>query len=140
LELAPRYGIRAMRLTREDIGPALRYDRRHLVRKVAEGTVFGALALYAAPRLRAAAVVTTDRVFGMHQSGHVDERYLLALIESLPPGTSELYCHPAERRPAILAPHQPSYEHAGELAALTSPRVRAALDAADVRLVGYPDL
>src|SRR6185295_4275777 len=138
LQLAPRYGIRAMRLTQEDLGPALRYDRRHLGRKVAEGVVFGALSRYAAPRLRAAGVVTTDRVFGMHQSGHVDERYLLALMRSLPAGTSEIYCHPAERRPAILAPHQPGYEHAGELAGLTSARVRAALDAANVCLIGYP--
>jgi hopanoid biosynthesis associated protein HpnK len=140
LDLARRYGLRAMRLTREDLGPALRYDRRHLGRKLAEGAVFRALALYAAPRLQAAGIVTTDRVFGMHQSGHVDERYLLALMGSLPAGTSEIYCHPAERQPAALAPHQPGYEHAVELAALTSPRVRAAIDTADIRLVGYPDL
>jgi hypothetical protein len=76
----------------------------------------------------------------MHQSGHVDERYLLAVMESLPAGTSELYCHPAERRPESLAPHQPGYEHAVELAALTSPRVRAAIDSGGIRLVAYPDL
>lgn len=140
LELAPRYGVRAMRLTREDLGPALRYDRRHLGRKIAEGAIFRALALYAAPRLQAAGVVTTDRVYGMHQSGHVDERYLLAVVASLPAGTSEVYCHPAERPPAVLARHQPGYEHAVEVAALTSPRVRAAIDTAGIRLVGYPEL
>ena len=76
----------------------------------------------------------------MHQTGHVDEAYLLALIAPLPPGVSELYCHPVERQAAALAPYQPGYDHAGELAALTSPRVRAALEAAGVELASYRDL
>ncbi len=140
LELAPRYGIRAMRLSREALGAALRHDRRHVVRKVFEGGVFHALATYAAPRLRAAGIATADRVYGMHQTGHVDERYVLALLSALPPGVSELYCHPAEGPPAPLARHQPGYDHAGEVAALTSPRVRAALRTADVALTSYAQL
>jgi hypothetical protein len=140
LELAPRYGIRAIRLLREDLGAALRHDRSHLLRKLAEGTVFQALAAYAGAQLRAAGIVTTDRVYGMHQTGHVDEAYVLALIPSLPAGTSELYCHPSEGLAAELAPHQAGYDHAGELGALLSPRVRAALEAAGVELVSYADL
>jgi hopanoid biosynthesis associated protein HpnK len=140
LELAPRYGIRAVRLTREELGPALRYDATHLGRKIAEAAIFGVLARWAAPRLRAAGIVRADRVYGMHQTGHVDERYLLALIARLPAGTSELYCHPADHAPGVLAAEQPGYQHAVETAALTSPRVRAAIEAAGVRLVGYPGL
>ncbi len=140
LELAPRYGLRAVRLSRESLAAALRHDRRHLLRKTSEGLVFRALAAYAAPRLRAAGIVTAERVYGMHQTGHVDERYLLALIAALPPGVSELYCHPAERAPTPRAPHQPGYDSVGELAGLTSPRVRAALRTAGVELVSYPQL
>ncbi|HYV58409.1 MAG TPA: hopanoid biosynthesis-associated protein HpnK [Candidatus Nitrosopolaris sp.] len=140
LELAPRYGIRAVRLSREDLGVALRYDSRHLARKLFEGIIFKTLAAYAAPRLAAAGIVTADRVYGMHQTGHVDERYLLDLIGTLPAGVSEIYCHPAEAAPAALAAHQPSYDHAGELAALTSARVRAAVDSENVRLTSYAEL
>jgi hopanoid biosynthesis associated protein HpnK len=140
LDLAPRYGIRAVRLPRENLRAALRHDARHLARKVSEATIFRALAAWAAPRLSAAGMVTADRVFGMHQTGHVDEGYVLALIATLPPGVSELYCHPAEAGPAALARHQPGYDHRGELAALTSPRVRAALEAAGVELVSYRQL
>ena len=140
IELAPRYGIRAMRLTREQVGVALRYDSRHALRKVWEGTVFRALAAYAAPRLRAAGIATAERIYGLHQTGHVDERYLLALIPALPPGTSEVYCHPAERSPAALARYQPGYDHAGELAALLSGRVRDAARAAGVELISTRDL
>jgi hopanoid biosynthesis associated protein HpnK len=140
LELAPRYGIRAMRLSRESLGSALRHDRRHALRKTGEGVVFHALAAWAAPRLRAAGIVTTDRVYGMHQTGHVDEAYLLRLIPALPPGVSELYCHPAVRQPAAMADTQCGYDHAGELAALVSPRVRACVRASGVALVNYARL
>jgi len=140
LELAPRYDIRALRLSRESLGSALRYDRTSLPRKVGEGLVFRALAAWSASRLRRAGIVTADRVYGMHQTGHVDERYLLSVIAALPPGVHEIYCHPAEAQPAALAPHQRGYDHAREVAALVSPRVREALRATGVELVTYPDL
>jgi hopanoid biosynthesis associated protein HpnK len=140
LELAPRYGIRAMRVSHESLGAALRYDRRHLARKCFEGLAFHALAAYAAPRLRAAGIVTSDRVFGMHQTGHVDEAYLLHVIATLPPGVSEIYAHPATSQAAVMAGHQDGYDHASEVAALTSPRVRAALDRAGIVLTTYREL
>jgi len=140
VELAPRFGIRAMRLPREPIGAALRHDRRHAARKIAEGTVFGALAARTAPRLAAAGIATADRVCGMHQTGHVDERYLLELVADLPAGVTEIYCHPSEGVAAGMAPYQRGYEHRVELAALTSARVRKAVAASDVELVSYRDI
>lgn len=139
LELAPHYGVRAVRLLRENLAAALRHDRAHLARKAMEGAVFRVLAAWAAPRLHAAGIVTADRVYGMHQTGHVDERYLLALLAALPPGLSEVYCHPSAGLSAALAPYQRGYDHAGELAALTSPAVRRAAGTAGVELVTYAD-
>lgn len=140
VRLAPRFGIRAVRLPREELGAALRHDRAHLVRKTFEQVVFRTLSRLAEPRLRAAGLVSADRVYGMHQTGHVTESYVLSLLASLPAGVSELYCHPAERQPAALARWQPGYDHEGELAALTSPRVRAALVREGIELCTYRDL
>jgi hopanoid biosynthesis associated protein HpnK len=140
LDLAPRFGIRAVRLSRESLADALRFDRAHVGRKLAEGAVFLALAAWAAPRLRAAGIVTADRVFGMHQTGHVSERYLLHVVAGLPPGVSEVYCHPSDGVSRALAPYQRGYDHAGEVAALVSPRVRAAIGAAGVELTSYREL
>src|SRR6185295_20259623 len=137
IELAPRYRIRAVRVLREDLRAALRHDRRHLVRKAGEAAAFAVLARRATPRLAAAGILTADRVYGMHQTGHVDEAYLLALIAALPPGLSEVYCHPSAGTSPAMAPYQAGYDHAGELAALTSPRVRAAVDAGGIELVSY---
>ena len=137
LDLAPRYGIHAVRLLREDVRAALAHDRGHAARKIAEGVAFNALAAWSAPRLRAAGMRVADRVYGMHQTGHIDERYILAVIAQLATGLTELYCHPSLGVSPALAPYQRGYDHAGELAALTSARVRAALGAADVELVSY---
>jgi hopanoid biosynthesis associated protein HpnK len=140
VELAPRFGIRAVRVTRESLGAALRHDRRRAFRKVFEGATFHALAAWAAPRLAAAGIATADRVYGMHQTGHVDERYVLRVVAGLPPGVSELYCHPAEGQAPALASHQRGYDHTGEVAALVSARVRAALAARGVTLATYRDI
>jgi hopanoid biosynthesis associated protein HpnK len=140
LELAPRYGIRAVRLSRESLAAALRFERGHPGRKIAEGLVFRALTAWAGPRLRAAGILTADRVFGMHQTGHVDESYLLAVLATLPPGVSEVYCHPSEGVSPALAPYQAGYDHAGEVAALVSRRVREALRSAGVQLTSYAEL
>jgi hopanoid biosynthesis associated protein HpnK len=140
VELAPRHGIRAVRLSHESLGAALRYDHRHLVRKTFEGVVFHALAAFAAPRLRAVGIVSSERVYGMHQTGHVDEAYLLDVIEHLPDGVSELYAHPAIGQAATMARFQHGYDHPGEVAGLTSPRVRAALERAGVELTTYREL
>jgi hopanoid biosynthesis associated protein HpnK len=140
IELAPRYGIRAVRLSREPLGPALRHDRRHALRKAGEGVVFHTLAAYGAPRLRAAGIRTVDRVYGMHQTGHIDERYVLSLLRDLPAGVSELYGHPATGQAAAMAHQQPGYDHPGEVAALTSPRVRDVVRAAGIELITHRDL
>ena len=137
VELAPRYGIRAVRLTREPLARAIRYDGRHVVRRSLEGAVFAALARFAAPRLRAAGIATPSRVYGMHRTGEIDAPYLTALIRDLPEGASEVYCHPAVASAPPLARYQRGYANAQELAALTSPLVRAATRECGVELINY---
>jgi hopanoid biosynthesis associated protein HpnK len=140
LELAARRGVRAVRLTRDPLLPALRLDRAHALRKLGEGTVFGALGRWAAPRLAAAGIVSTDRVLGLHQTGRLSEAPLLAMVQGLPAGTTEIYCHPATALAPALTSHQAGYRGADEIAALTSPRVRAAVEAGGIRLGRYSDL
>jgi hopanoid biosynthesis associated protein HpnK len=140
LDLAPRYGIKAMRLPREPLRPALRFDRQHLARKLFEGGTFAALSRYAHPRLAAARIRHPDRMFGMHQTGHVSESYLLDLVRQLNAGVTEVYCHAGLWDDEARRWRPASYNPEGELAAITSPRVRAALQAAGVALMSYRDL
>jgi len=76
----------------------------------------------------------------MHQTGAIDEAYLLDLIAHLPDGTTELYCHPALGTAAATAPFQRGYRNADEVEALTSARVRAAVETAGIGLTRYSDL
>ncbi|MEW6269185.1 MAG: hopanoid biosynthesis-associated protein HpnK [Thermodesulfobacteriota bacterium] len=138
--LVPEFGIPAMRLTREAVLPNLRWDRRHAPRKTFEGLVLRLLSAMAERRFRAHGVVFADRTLGLHQSGACDEAYVMHLIDTLPPGTSELYCHPAEAQTAEMRRLMPGYRPADELSALTSPRVRALVEARGVRLSRWSDL
>lgn len=140
LAVSARYGVRAARLPREPLAAALRYDRRHLGRKLFEAAAFAILSRRAVPRMARAGFRHPDRVYGLHQSGHVTEDYVLAVIESLPPGVSELYCHPARVDDEARRWRPADYASEAELAALTSPRVREAITRAGIELISYRDL
>ena len=140
IDLRERFGIRAVRLPREPLAPALRYDRRHLLRKVFEATAFNSLSRWALPRLRRAGLHHPDRMFGLHQTGHVSEHYLLSVLADLPAGVNELYCHPALMDDEARRWRPADYDSERELAALTSPRVREAIAAAGIERISYRDL
>jgi len=120
--LAREYRIGAMRVPRDPLWPALAFDRRHAGRKLREAAIFVLLCRRAVAIARACGVQVADRVYGHHQTGAVDEQYVLSTIATLPEGVSELYCHPG----AAVADADP------ELAALLSPRVRDALTRAGI--------
>jgi chitin disaccharide deacetylase len=90
-------------------------------------------------RLHRARIFHNDRIFGMAGSGAMDEAGLLAILARLPPGVSEIYLHPATQSGSAITPSMSHYRHAEELDALSSPRVRAALDAVAVR-GGYTEV
>jgi hopanoid biosynthesis associated protein HpnK len=140
IDVCQRYGIRAVRLPRESLTAALRYDRRHLLRKLFEAMSFHALSRWARPRLRRAGLCHPDRMFGLHQTGNVSEHYLLSVLEALPPGVNEIYCHPAVLDDEARRWRPPDYASEEELAALTSARVRGAIDRAGIELVTYHQL
>ena len=119
--LAVEYGIGAVRVPRDPLLPALAFDRRHAGRKIAEAATFALLCRRAVAIAHRHRVRIADRVYGHHQTGAVDARYVTHVVASLPPGRHELYCHPGAA-PAADA----------ELAALVSPTVREALVAEGV--------
>lgn len=88
-------------------------------------------------RLRRAGVRCNDHVFGIRHSGGMDERTVLALLQRLPAGLSELYLHPATH--GELTVGMRGYRHADELAALLSPDVRQAIAERCQLCHGYGD-
>ncbi len=91
-------------------------------------------------KLREAGARTTDHFAGYALTGYLDEAKLLALIEELPAGTTELMCHPGFCREELRAsPTRLKESREIELRALTSPKVRDALRARQIQLANYRD-
>lgn len=78
--------------------------------------------------------VTTDQIFGIACTGHLDETSMLSILRGLPPGNNEIHLRPT-------LPSDPSGVACGnqELAMLISPRIRAALEEARVPRGGFLD-
>ncbi len=91
-------------------------------------------------RLRRAGLLTNDRVLGIRHSGHMTRERVLALLDALPAGLSEMYFHPATGPWEGVDSQIERYDFAGELHALTSPEVRAKIDALGIETTTYSDL
>jgi hopanoid biosynthesis associated protein HpnK len=91
-------------------------------------------------RLRAEGIAHNDRVFGLANTGQVDENTLLDILAKLPPGVTEVYLHPAVDTQGPITSTMSDYRHSAELAALLSPRVASAVAASGAVLGGYGDI
>lgn len=91
-------------------------------------------------RLRRARVRHNDFVFGLNDSGRMEEALVLHQLERLPWGVTEMYFHVATRRCPELERYMPDYCHQGEFAALISDRVRESLRRQDIEPIAFGDL
>ncbi|MHB8382435.1 MAG: hopanoid biosynthesis-associated protein HpnK, partial [Candidatus Binataceae bacterium] len=93
--LASEYKVGSIRLPREKVFSTLRMRRDHAPRKLAEAVIFRSLSRRTRRMIRERGIKSTDWLYGLHQSGHLSEDYILRVIERLRDGTTELYFHPA---------------------------------------------
>ncbi|MBV8055104.1 MAG: ChbG/HpnK family deacetylase, partial [Deltaproteobacteria bacterium] len=136
IELANEYRIPCIRLPREPLLRTLRLAQDHFPRKMIESIIFRILSQRMFKMMQARGIRTTDQLFGLHQTGHLSEAYVAGLIARLPIGTTEIYFHPAEDMDAT--PPQSAAQIETQI--LKSPRVRAALMEADVRLTSFTEI
>lgn len=132
--IGPRFG---MRVVRAPVEPAPILECIEPTPTPLSAHLATAYARRLARRLRHGGLRTPDAVFGLRWTGHLTTARLLALIPLLPPGLVEIYAHPAT---ADTYPgHAPRAAHRAELAALTDPRVIAAVAASGRRLARFAD-
>lgn len=136
VELAAEYKVPCLRLPRESVMTTLALARDHAGRKLVESVIFRSLSRRARRLALARGIRSTDWLFGLHQTGHLSEAYVLGLIERLRPGVTEIYFHPAMDVGAV----PPALSAQREVEILTSTRVRQALEARGVRLTTYREL
>ena len=101
-------------------------------------TIESACAALLRRRAKRAGLATLDGVLGLRWSGQMTAPRLQACLAGLPPGSWEIYFHPATRD--SFPGHAPGYRYAEELAALVDPRSVEALRRSKFRVGGYGDL
>ena len=133
LTLAQRYRIRAIRLPKP-------------IWKASQGSNFG-IACIMAPwirrmekKLKQHEIFFNQFIFGLFETGSMVEDAWLRCISKIPEGVTEVYCHPATQTCGILQKIMPNYRHADELAALLSPKVKAAIEDEKIRLKSFTDV
>jgi chitin disaccharide deacetylase len=136
LRVGGEFGMRAMRVPDEP----WRVLRRAAADERMAPPLYAPWIALLRRRLRRAGLTLNDRIFGLAWTGAMTEERVLRLVAVLPPGTSELYCHPAVAQTPRLLRTMPRYRPVEELAALVSARVRALIEQNSIELVSYADL
>ena len=136
IELAVEYKVPCIRLPRESVMTTLRLRRNHVPSKLIEFVIFRILSRRMRRMMAERGLRSTDALFGLHQSGHLDEDYIVGVIDKLRDGTTELYFHPA----ADVGDIPPSAAAQLEVEILTSPRVRDAIDRNAIELITFANL
>jgi hopanoid biosynthesis associated protein HpnK len=136
VNLAVEYKVPCIRLPRERVMTTLRLRQDNAMRKIVESVIFRTLSRRTSRMMAERGLTSTDALFGLHQSGHLSENYVVGVIDRIRDGTTELYFHPA----ADIGGVPPSVGAQLEVEILTSPRVRAAVARNGIELITFADL
>jgi chitin disaccharide deacetylase len=135
--LAAEYRVPYLRLPREPVMTTMKLSADHGPRKLTEAVIFRTLSVRARRLMAQRGIGSVDWLFGLHQSGHITERYLHGLLARLPDNcVIELYFHPA----ADIGARPPSPAAQREVELLTNPKLRDLLARHDIRLTTYRKL
>jgi hopanoid biosynthesis associated protein HpnK len=136
VDLAVEYKVPCIRIPRERVTTTLRLRSDHATRKLVEAIIFRVLSRRTRRMMTERGLTSTDALFGLHQSGHLTEEYIIGVIDRFRNGTTELYFHPA----ADIGGVPPAPEAQLEVEILTSPHVQDAIARNRVELITFADL
>jgi len=145
IKLCEEFDVRRVRVVKGEVRLSLKLDRKNLPGKLILGTVYNLLGRSAERRLRGRGFAQPQKVYGLLQSGDMNEDYLLGLIrligrpDQFDAASGEIYAHPL----AFDADETAKRENPGgerELKALISARVRSAIETAGFRAATYETL
>jgi hopanoid biosynthesis associated protein HpnK len=130
----------AVRLPREPWSASLRGVSSVRIRAVLERGVMAPWLKVMEHRLKRRGIPHNQWLFGLTETGRMNEATLLQVIDTLPEGVVEIYCHPATRRPGAITNSMSGYDNEGEFHALVSGRVRTRLVERKLRVGGFADI
>jgi len=131
------FGMRAMRLPYEPLGPSWRAARTDLRGRFGNAVLLAPMLAHMRSRMRAAGLAFNDYVFGLGDTGRMTRDRVTALVGQLPDGVTEMYFHPATLR----WPGMPAWAQGQEeLAALLDPNIAGLLRDAGVEVTSFSRL
>jgi hopanoid biosynthesis associated protein HpnK len=136
VELAQEYKVPCIRLPAEPVFTTLAVSRDRLVGKLIEAMIFRTLSRRTRRMAVERGIRSTDRLFGLHQTHHITEDYVLGVMDRLPDGLTEIYFHPAMDIGGT--PPAPSVQLETEV--LTSARVRDAIASHGIHLTTFGEV
>jgi hopanoid biosynthesis associated protein HpnK len=138
-ELAEEFSVPVVRLPSEELNFTLKLDRTHLLTKIIWSTVFSLLRNSGEKLLKTKNIRTSERVYGLLQTGKISEDYLLGLIPQIRANIVEIYAHPS-----IALEGEPRNGSSGsgklELEAFLSQKVAEILNTYGFQLTNYNQL
>src|SRR5262245_8988466 len=139
IPLCDEFGVKRVRVVKGEMLVSLKLDRRNLPIKLVWGMIFNILGLWCERKLAGRGYRHPQKVYGLLQTGDMNEKYLLGLLKKMKRTGSEIYSHPL----ASDADEQMRRENRGGgrgLQALISRRVRLAVETSEFRLSTYKSL
>lgn len=140
LKVGREYGLKAVRVPYEPLGPSWRAAGSRLVPRLVAWALLLPWTTLLRLRLRRAGLHGNDFVFGLHDSGRLHRELVIRFLDELPEGVTEIYFHPASRRCPEIDRTMGNYQHERELEALLSPSVREALAASGIHPLAFSEL
>ena len=140
LQVGRDYGVRAIRLPREPFARSYRAAGDRFAPRLGNALLTEPWLALMRRRARSLGIVYNDYAFGVNDAGAMTEPRVLRLLADLPEGVTEMFFHPATKAFAGADPGTERYAWAGELAALTSPRVREVLGLRRIASVTYGEI
>ncbi|HMK67940.1 MAG TPA: hopanoid biosynthesis-associated protein HpnK [Stellaceae bacterium] len=140
LELAPEFGISAIRVPREPFRASWQASRDRLFHRLLAWLLHARRTAAMRRRLLHAGIRCNDAMLGLADTGRMRPERVRRFIAALPDGVSELYFHPATRRWGGDDAWPTNYEPEAEFAALIDPGVKAALDRSGAVLATFAEL
>jgi chitin disaccharide deacetylase len=139
IPLCDEFGVKRIRIVKGELLLSLKLDHHNLPIKIVWGILFNLLGNWCEKKLAGRGYRHPDKVYGLLQTGDMNENYLLGLLKRMERTRSEIYSHPL----SPTTDEQMRRENPGgemELQALISRRVRLAVEASEFKLSTYESL
>lgn len=143
IKVAHKFGIRKVRCPKRYIARenhvSLLQLRQLNIKRWFKGIARRTMMIY----LKAKGFKTADRfvslVFNNHSMDSLRKSWL-SMVRNLPPGSSEICCHPGFADEILLQHSKYTYERETEIAVLTSRELKQAFEENDVKIISYNEL